>query len=297
MEERDERWRKFLETIPSEDSNADVTLSTLFQDIIIENYLSIEISDSNDFTQLFRQVEQSIPHQWFLPNNDDTPNMFEEFSSCPILEPISERAKRKIWADTPRTFDIFSRKSSEIELMLSSDEMSTLYRAILCRILCTSSILLGGWYCQGMAFVAGSCMFYFKEFRKSEFDKISQQKLGIYSCGLYHYCFLKENHIEALYRDSVLLSAYMSELAYQLSMNPNTVSAYHHMVSIGFTVHFFALEWFTACFLLNVPHECSLLIHDILIYGQTALKDDILMKIGISIIAALSSKLLTYSCK
>lgn len=296
MEERDQRWKRFLQISFSDEGKRDALFSSLFQEIIIENYISIEITDSHDFTQLYRQVEQSIPEDWFIARNDEI-NFYEQFSSCAILEIISDRAKRKIWADTPRTFDIFSRKSAEIEQILSSEETSSLYRAILCRILCTSSILLGGWYCQGMAFVAGSCMFYFKEFSAGNLDKVSQQRLGVYSCGLYHYCFIKENHIEALYRNSALLSAYMNELAYQLSMNPNTAPTYSHMSSIGFTVHFFALEWFTACFLLNVSHESSLLIHDLLIYGQANTKNDLLIKIGMSIISSLSSKLLEYTCK
>jgi hypothetical protein len=288
--ERNKRWSQF--------SGGESVLSKIFQDNIIENYISIEITETTDFSELYRQVEQSLPREWFVSSGSDSShNYYEEFSACPILQPISERAKRKIWADTPRTFELFSRKSEEIAQILSSNETVSLFRTILCRILCTSSILLGGWYCQGMAFVAGSCLFYFKEFRTGDLNSLSQQRLGIYSCGLFHYCLMKENHIEALYRNSVLLSAYMSELAYQLSNYPITAPVYNHMTSIGFTVHFFALEWFTACYLLNVSHDTSLLIHDILIYGTPDKKNDLLLKMGISIISSLSPRLLEYSCK
>jgi hypothetical protein len=304
MDERNQRWDQFLKQRNIGDekeasrSENEIILSKIFQEIIIENFISIEITETTDFPELYRQVEQSLPIEWFIsPGNDFSHNYYEEFSVCPVLQPISERAMRKIWADTPRTFELFSRKSEEIAKILSSNETLTLFRTILCRILCTSSILLGGWYCQGMAFLAGSCMFYFREFRTGDLNSISQQRLGIYACGLFHFCLMKENHIEALYRNSVLLSAYMNELAYQLTNYPVTAHVYNHMASIGFTVHYFALEWFTACFLLNVSHDASLLIHDILIYGTPERKNDLLIKMGISIISSLSPRLLEYSCK
>jgi hypothetical protein len=284
MEERNERWNDFF-------------LNDVMTERIIESYISMKVSESRNFAQLYREVEQTIPIDWFRPDPDDSHHYFDDFSSCEVLKPITERAKRKIWADTPRTFDLFVRKSTEIGAFLSSEEIYSQFRATLCRVLCTSSILLGGWYCQGMAFLAGSCMMYFKEFRIEELDVFSQHKLGIYSCGLYHYCFMKENHLEALYRDSILLSAYMSELAYQLSQYHETALVYNHMISIGFSVHYFALEWFTACYLLSVNHEFSLLIHDIFIYGKSDRKDDFLLKLGISILSSLSSQLLAYTCE
>ena len=289
--ERNERWEEL--------SGGTSLLTTIFEDQVpIEKYISIEITETIDFSSLYRQVEQALPIEWFTSLADESShNYYEEFSASPILSSISERAKRKIWADTPRTFDLFSRKSNEIASLLSSNETISLFRTILCRILCTSSILLGGWYCQGMAFVAGSCMLYFKELNTGDLNSISQQRLGIYSCGLFHYCLMKENHIEALYRNSVLLSAYMSELAYQLAKHPITASVYNHMTSIGFTVHYFALEWFTACYLLNVSHKTSLLIHDILFYGTPDKRNDLLLKVGVSIISSLSPRLLEYTCK
>jgi hypothetical protein len=286
--ERKERWQ-LLGALASD----------VMRDGMLENDISMESSERMDLLiQLYLQVEQAIPIEWFRPDPDNSHNYYPDFNSCEVLVQISERAKRKIWADTPRTFDLFLRKSPEIESLLSSDEIYSQFRATLCRVLCTSSILLGGWYCQGMAFLAGSCLIYFKEFRTSrELDTFSQRRLGISSCSIYHHCFLKENHLEALYQDSILLSAYMSELAYQLSNYNETALVYHHMISIGFTVHYFALEWFTACYLLSVSHAFSLLIHDIFIYGNTHRRSDFLIKLGISMISLLSPQLLTYTCE
>lgn len=282
--------------------------------IIIKKYSNLNYYENNSYNSLYKQIENIIPFEWFINETENDQNNYNIFSSNILLNNITERAKRKIWADIPRTFHIFKNKSNYFNELLSEEIIAVILRTILCRVLCTSSILLGGWYCQGMAFLAGSCILYLRaEELKNHYqeiitmtsssslstttiiDIVKNQSVGISSGSIYHYCFLKENNFEALYCESFLLNVYLHEFSYQLAQNPLTSEIHQHLNTLNFTVHHFALEWFTACYILNVTHELSLIIHDILIYGQDEVKSDFLIKIGVSIIVVLSSRLISFT--
>lgn len=304
-------------------------LLEIFQTIIegtipIESYCCIELNPTQDFTGLYRFVSSFLPTSWFsvgpcsLENSDN----FAKFCDLPdSFTVISLKAKRKIWIDVPRTFNVFLNKSTRYSEMINSEEKRSRFLGILCRTLCTSTILLGGWYCQGMAFVAASYIL----FADNEYLSHRTQNdiiIGTYACGLYHNCSLLKHGLHGLYQWGPVLENYFKEFTHQITIgamsgrmlkkkkwwhmckNDNElqsrIGSYFikaqdsllHLNDLGYAINYYAVEWFTTSYLLSLQMDICLMIQDILIFGPHASSADILLKVGVAILSSLRDKIL-----
>jgi hypothetical protein len=137
-------------------------------DSYLESYLNDCIESNFTFLEYYRKIHDVIPVKWFekhseIDQNNDLEVYFQEYNSLDILTGLSESTRQMIWLDVPRTFNIFIKRSPHCSTILSNLSRRSYYLTVLCRILCTTSCLLGGWYCQGMSFVAASYIFYYDD--------------------------------------------------------------------------------------------------------------------------------------
>ena len=209
------RWSK-LRHYTNEDIVMAEIVNISYSSVTLENYLCVEISEEDDLTTLFHAITNSIPTEWFSVNKEEYDDNYETYNSLDILARVTPRARHKIWIDVPRTFDIFHRKSNRYEDILKDPIRKSRILAILCRVLCCSADMLGGWYCQGMSFVAASYILYFYSAfdwtltESSEEDKYVQDILiGTYVLGVYHFCVLKECGLVYLYAKGRTLEEYV----------------------------------------------------------------------------------------
>lgn len=266
----------------------------------LEDYLCVEISMENDLTTLYHCISSSIPLGWFALSKEEYDENYSNYDAIEELSSLTRRARHKIWIDVPRTLDVFSRKAGRNEEILNDPSRKSRILAILCRVLCASSKLLG-WYCQGMSFVAASYILYFYSafdwtFADTAGEDIVDLLIGTYVVGVYHTCVLKECGFELLYSHGPALELFMAEFGNQLALTEQTAEVYSHLEDLHFTVHFYAVEWFTTCFVSSLSTEVCLLIQDMLIYGNQS-KRNVLIKVGVAIMAALREKLLAFECK
>jgi hypothetical protein len=137
-------------------------------DSYLEQYLNDCIESNFTFLQYYQKIHDAIPIKWFekhsqTDENYDHDEYFQEYNSLDILAGLSESTRQMIWIDLPRTFNIFMKRSPHCCDILSNLSRKSYYLTVLCRILSTTSCLLGGWYCQGMSFVAASYIFYYDD--------------------------------------------------------------------------------------------------------------------------------------
>jgi hypothetical protein len=267
--------------------------------LTLEDYLCVEVNKESDLTTLYRCISSNIPVGWFTVSKEEYDENYSKYDSIELLSSVTHRARHKIWIDVPRTLDIFSRKAGRNEEILSDPGRKSRILAILCRVLATSSKLLG-WYCQGMSFVAASYILYFYTafdwtFADTSGEDIVDLLIGTYVLGVYHNCVLKECGFELLYSKSPALEMFMAEFGNQLALTEQTAEVYSHLEDLHFTVHFYAVEWFTTCFILSLSTELCLLVQDMLIYGHRS-KRNVLIKVGVAIMAALRDRLLAFEC-
>jgi hypothetical protein len=133
----------------------------------------------------------------------------------------------------------------------------------------------------------------------------------IYAAGTYHFCVLQQHGMEALFKWGNTLEIYLKEFDYQLSqisiitasfsdtlldvnhphhiircILPNALKNYHHLNSIGYTYYYYAMEWFTTSYILNIPHSIYTYVQDMLMH-HSQICNNILINIGILIMAHL----------
>lgn len=280
-------------------------------DTFIENYLTKHIESSMTFKEYYQSIQQLIPVQWFISQNS-LEDSFQEYSALSILAGFSESTRQMIWIDIPRTFNIFVKRSTHCNLILSDQMRKAYYLTVLCRILTVTSCLLGGWYCQGMSFVAASYIFYYDDISShlwiSQLDDAPfEENISIdfsdelfhlhelYSCCTYYHLILQSNNLSALYEWSVFLTMYLEEFEYQLSQTPETYPFYCHLQNLKYPIEFFSMEWFTTCYVLSTSYDVALHIQDMMIYGnQNGTRVDILIRIGMAIIITLGPQILTF---
>ena len=267
----------------------------------LEDYLCVEIDVDYDLTTLYHSISNEIHSEWFTLGKDEHDENFETYNSIELLSSLNPRARHKIWIDVTRTLDIFSRKSRRHEDILKDPVRKSRILAILCRVLCTSAKLLGGWYCQGMSFVAASYILYFYyafdwTVAESTGDQIADLLVGTYVLGVYHCCVLRECGFELLFHNGPALELYLAEFGHQLASTEDTAEVYGHLESLRFTTHFYAVEWFTTCFVLTLSADVCLLVQDMVVYGNHS-KKNLLIKIGVAIMASLREQLMCFDCK
>mmetsp|Transcript_10680 Transcript_10680/g.16178 ORF Transcript_10680/g.16178 Transcript_10680/m.16178 type:complete len:412 (+) Transcript_10680:200-1435(+) len=272
-----------------------------------EHYLHTEVSATLDLRSIYQMMAFDIPTEWFTLEHDDSDKFFRRFDRCHVLSSIKAGARYRIWIDVPRTFDVFARKCKRCENVLSCKERQCALKSILCRVLCVSTVLLGGWYSQGMSFVAASCVLYFYHaFETASHDLAEclddlELSVGTYACAAYHRCFLVENAFEALYLRAPsssygLLEQYLEVFSHELSRHPVAVVPFRHLESLGLSLHYYAVEWFTACFTLSLCAEACELIQDIILCG-TDRKNDVLIKVGVAVLAELVEDIVVIESK
>lgn len=326
---REERWDNLLHYAYSECDRKYSTSSTtqdedryliselnairFGQDDYIENYMNNPIESSMTFKEYYISVSKLIPVKWFLSDSTTTgtfDDFFHEYNSLSILAGLNESTRQLIWLDIPRTFNVFIKKSTHFSFILSDEYRKAYYLAVLCRILSVTSCLLGGWYCQGMSFVAASYIFYYDEISSSlwkascvphenSFEVNLEDELfqihEIYSCCTYYHLILQSNNLSALYEWSVFLTMYLEEFEYQLSETPETYPVYCHLQNLKYPIEFFSMEWFTTCFVLSTSYDVALHIQDMMIYAnQSGTRVDILIRIGMAIVITLGPKILNF---
>ena len=74
---------------------------------------------------------------------------FEIFDEHPLLADITQRTKRDIYTDVPRTFYEFEDKCPKVAAQLADRAMKSSAMAALCRLLCVACKYYGMGYCQG----------------------------------------------------------------------------------------------------------------------------------------------------
>ena len=89
---------------------------------------------------------------------------------------------------------------------------------------------------------------------------------------------------------------YLDEFGYQLSSTQQTAAVFAHLEGLHFTTHFYAVEWFTTCFILTLQADICTMIQDMLVYGRHS-KKNVLLKIGMAVVSLLSDQLLSLECK
>lgn len=299
-------------------------------DLYLEDYLNSCIESNITFLQYYQQIHDAIPMKWFekdsqINENYDLEEYFHEYNSLDVLAGLSESTRQMIWIDIPRTFNIFIKRSPHCSDILSNGSRKSYYLTVLCRILSTTSCLLGGWYCQGMSFVAASYIFYYDDISDalwipSDFPSpssttaIINEDLNLplspsvidfqhdlfllhenYACCTYYHLILHSNNLSALYEWSVYLSMYLEEFEYQLSHTPETSLIYRHLQDLHYPIEFFSMEWFTTCYVLSTSYDVSVHIQDMMIHGnQSGSRVDILIRIGMAIIIALGPEILQF---
>lgn len=84
-----------------------------------------------------------------LDNSAYEISKFEIFDEHPLLADITQRTKRDIYTDVPRTFYEFEDKSPKVAAQLADRAMKSSAMAALCRLLCVACKYYGMGYCQG----------------------------------------------------------------------------------------------------------------------------------------------------
>jgi hypothetical protein len=309
-------------------------------DSYLNNYLNCDVESTLTFTEYYKSFQISIPVLWYeidssssssssspsssasssspssspsssSPSSSSSDEWFLKYNSLEILSSLNEITRQMIWIDVPRTFNIFVKRSSHCSTILSNPLRRAYYLTVLCRILSMTSCLLGGWYCQGMSFVAASYIFYYDDisailWSSSSTPLISNTSLidfqhnlfllhELYSCCTYYHLILQSNNLSALYEWNVFLTLYLEEFEYQLSHTPDTQQLYRHLQGLKYPIEFFSMEWFTTCYVLSTSYEVSVHIQDMMIHGnESGVRVDLLIRIGMAILITLRSQIMQF---
>lgn len=128
--------------------NIDINSTDNYQ-FITSNNIDIFIDNDTSYNKIYQIFSDEILTIWF--SNSRESKYYDHYNNLPLLQNISDRARHKIWIDIFRTYAIFEEKSSIYKEIIQNNEV--LLTTLLCRTLCISSHLLGGWYCQGLNFI------------------------------------------------------------------------------------------------------------------------------------------------
>jgi hypothetical protein len=127
-------------------------------------------------------------------------------------------------------------------------------------------------YCQGMNFIAAIFLLNYSE--KDSFILFS--------------FLMNERNLKVLFNPkSSCLVDYIKLFEKRLKLNYRKV--YDHFKAINFSAFCYTIEWFTTCFIVSNPNELSACVIDMLLIDI----NDTLIRIGLSIIANLETKLLS----
>jgi hypothetical protein len=218
----------------------------------IEENLKLQVDPSCTFDDHYRSIAKEILVSWFLNPSELSGEDFTSYNNITKLASVSESSRRHIWMDVTRTFHTFTQKSEKFRVAMEDPSRRAYLLACLCRILSVSSQLLGGWYCQGMSFVAASYILYFEDiyFRLYPTEHVITESVPspllhreLLACSAYYYCALKQNELASIYEWSAFLTMYFEEFEFQLASDPHTALAYEHMQRLRYPVEFFAMEW------------------------------------------------------
>ena len=148
----------------------------------LQEYLSSTIAPTLSFTDFYQSIKDAIPIEWFQNSSSESLEQnFQLYNNLSVLAGLNDSTRQMIWIDIPRTFNIFFKRSRHCQNILSQINRKEYYLTVLCRILSMTSCLLGGWYCQGMSFVAASYIFYYDDISESlwsfesSHDKLTNQ--------------------------------------------------------------------------------------------------------------------------
>jgi hypothetical protein len=349
QKQRERRWDRLLEhayqdcdrkysTCKSTEAQdrhliAELNKIRFANDSYLDNYLQSEVESSQTFKEYYRTLSEYIPVAWFESQSEITDEWFREYNSLAPLAGLNELTRQMIWIDVPRTFNIFVRRSPHCCAILSHPARRAYYLTVLCRILSVTSCLLGGWYCQGMSFVAASYIFYYDDISSvlwpTSPSPLSPSALSplspsppsslspiiseppssspmdfhhdlfllheLYSCCTYYHLILQSNNLSAIYEWNVFLTMYLEEFEYQLSHTAETQPLYDHLQTLQYPIEFFSMEWFTTCYVLSTSYEVSVHIQDMMIHGnESGVRVDLLIRIGMAILISLKSQIMQF---
>lgn len=208
----------------------------------------------NIITQTYMDMCLHIPLYLFETSSEESAiDAFSMFDKIAELGEIPARSRRKIWLDTPRTFAEFLKKSPGARKYAEMEEPNNvLLRATLCRILCTSLQIFRIPYCQGMNFICGSllinCYYTDSNIQQHQGGLVtgSENQLTFDVQSAICYCnILSVDSIKEMFTYSDELSERLKRFQYVLNNNNNASLGAKHLSDHGYSVHYYALEWFT----------------------------------------------------
>uniref|UniRef100_K3WQH6 Rab-GAP TBC domain-containing protein n=1 Tax=Globisporangium ultimum (strain ATCC 200006 / CBS 805.95 / DAOM BR144) TaxID=431595 RepID=K3WQH6_GLOUD len=169
-----------------------------------------------------------------------------------------------IQRDVTRTFSIFER-SHLPDKDIASQQQS------LFRVLNAISEAEDG-YCQGMNFIAAL-------FLVEGLDEADAYALFLY--------LLKKRHLARIYqRSSTFLDDYLEH--FNLMFQRELPDLHQHILSQGFVIPMYGIEWFTTLFSLSTKADLACAIFDLFFVGV----QDIFLRMGLAILKLLESKLM-----
>lgn len=269
----------------------------------------------DEFLRLYSTLSLTIPDEWFIrPTLSD--ESFRRFEVIPALANLTAKARHKIWIDVPRTFMAFvsgnNPHATYVELLESPNQTAHLM-AVLCRTLSASATFLHGHYCQGMSFLAASYILYCRGFL---FDNVKEDEEGLheaYAAAAYHFIALEHNELADLYVKENALTEYIATFEWQLS-SPYTpkqsktdllstsknieihkkLNVLHdHLRLHDMDAHFFVVQWFASCFVLNISAEMLSCLQEIFLYssGRECTRN-LMIRLGVAVLFLLADDML-----
>jgi hypothetical protein len=184
---------------------------------------------------------------------------------------IAENQIVSISKDVHRTFGLFQRTLPHLRHRIESKQEE--YYSSLTSILTAHSHERN--YCQGVNFLAAAFLLS-EENERDAFTVL---------------CFiLKQRHLEVLFNPKCSsLMEYMK--LFEKKLRKHNKAIYDHFRSVGYGTFCYAIEWFTTCFIVSNPGLISSCAIDLIIAGF----DDIMIRIGLSILNTLQPKILSSS--
>jgi len=258
-------WRQLLQWSTSASTGSETWKAVLAQ---VEH--AFKIMSASDIQKLSQLVKG---HQWITnvtcDCNDRYGAIFDDFKKrlAAIGFQVTPVAQ-KIQKDVNRTYGLFCRNSQVASFLFGLKRAA--YLKSLHVLLLAAAEQFG--YCQGMNFIAANFLLHY-----SERD------------AFILFCFLmNERNMRALFvPQSSCLVDFIRVFDKRLKLLYRKV--YEHLKAINFSSFCHAIEWFTTCFLVSNPGELSSCVFDMVLLDV----NDALIRIGLSVLANLETKLLS----